>query len=99
MTIQSVIDTEKGKVKKDYKRLKQLKSDLEAQLARDEQRTALEVQLAVAEEVSDYDRCGEIQEQLDALSAEPLVTATADKGGPKSAVVGEEEEESAGGGG
>ena len=86
MAIQGLIYAEKAKARKDFKRLKQLKSDLEAQLARDEQRTALEVQLAVAEEVSDYDRCGEIQEQVGALSAEPRATATAGKGGRKSAV-------------
>ena len=62
-------DAEKGKARMDFKRLKQLKSDLEAQLARDEQRIALEAQLAAAMETDDYGRCDEIQEQLDVLSA------------------------------
>ena len=66
--VQEEIDTEKGKARKDYKRLKKLKSALEAQLALDAQRAALEAELGAAEEREEYDRCDELQAQLDGLA-------------------------------
>ena len=66
--IQSQIDAEKGKAKKDYKLLKKLKSTLEAQLALDAQRKVLETELAAAEDSEDYDRCEELQARLEQVA-------------------------------
>lgn len=73
--LQRELDAEKGKPNKNYKQLKHLKSLMEAQSVVDEQQALLEekasklrAKLAVAEQREDYDRCEELQAELDALA-------------------------------
>lgn len=65
--IEKEMDMEKTKARKDYGRLKQLKSQLKAQSVVDEQRIKLEAELFEAEAREDYDKCEELQTQLDAI--------------------------------
>ena len=66
--VQSLIDVEKSKPKKDYGRLQQLKITLRAQLALDAERKLLETELAAAEERDEYITCGELVARLEQMA-------------------------------
>mmetsp|Transcript_91723 Transcript_91723/g.262233 ORF Transcript_91723/g.262233 Transcript_91723/m.262233 type:complete len:201 (-) Transcript_91723:4-606(-) len=69
------IDQEKSKGRKDYSQLKQLKSKLQSQAAVDEKAVILQKELEAAEQREDYDRCGELQAQLEGLFMSMQATA------------------------
>ena len=62
------IQAEMSKPSKDYNQLKQLKSKLQTQAAADEQAVALQSELQAAEGRGDFDRCEELQSQMEGLA-------------------------------
>jgi len=61
------IAAEMGKPTKDYNQLKQLKSQLQAREALEQKANVLQTELRTAEGREDYDRCQDLQSQLDQL--------------------------------
>lgn len=61
------IDVEKSKDTKDYNRLGQLTSQLQAREALDVKANELQTEILAAEARADYDRCQELQAQLQGL--------------------------------
>jgi len=59
------MDAEMAKEKKDYQRLKDLKSQMDAQTGLDADRMGLMAEIKAAEGREDYDRCADLQRQLD----------------------------------
>lgn len=68
MALQNQINAEMGKPRKDYNQLKQLKSKLKTQAAVDEKAAVLRAELQAAEGREDFDRCEELQSQLEGLA-------------------------------
>lgn len=62
------IEAEKAKPVKDYNRLKQLKSMMDHEMSLDEERKKLMSELQIAEADENYDKCEELQYQLQELS-------------------------------
>ena len=85
--IQSKIDAEKAKAKKDYKMLKALKAELTEQLAWEETKKALEDELTEALENEDFDRAEALELELEGIKSPAEAAAAA------AAAEQEEEEE------
>ena len=68
--IRSEIDAEKAKPKKNYPLLKSLKAEFEAQLVKDAKVQELSAALAAAVDEEDFDRCEELETQLEAAKVE-----------------------------
>ena len=64
------MDAEKAKPKSDWKRLKSLKAELKAQLVKDAKVQELAAALAAAVDEEDFDRCEELETQLELAKAE-----------------------------
>ena len=76
LALQNQIQAEMGKSRKDYSQLKQLKSKLQTQAAVDEKAVVLQTELKAAEQREDFDRCEELQSQLEGLAMSVSGSAT-----------------------
>ena len=87
------MDQERSKGRKDYSQLKQLKSKLQSQAAVDEKAVILQKELEAAEQREDYDRCGELQAQLEGLFMSMQATAPQYAPNPNNAAPGNQQQQ------